>query len=157
VEQRVLVLGGIGGIGKTQLAITYAKRHRASYSSIFWLNATSPTTLKGSLRSLARRVLPLGAGRQCDDDQILEHTARWLSEGENTRWLLIFDNYDEPDGYDIKKYYPSASHGSIIITTRLPEQVTGVKVKVSALTRIEESLQILEKRSERRVAQSGKG
>ena len=48
-EQRVLVLGGMGGIGKTQLAIAYAKCHRHSYESIFWLNATSSQTLEASL------------------------------------------------------------------------------------------------------------
>jgi hypothetical protein len=40
-DRRVLILGGMGGIGKTQLTINYAKQHRDSYSSIFWLNATS--------------------------------------------------------------------------------------------------------------------
>jgi DNA replication protein DnaC len=52
-EQRRLILGGMGGIGKTQLAIAYAKRHCGSYESIFWLNAVSEFALKTSLRSMA--------------------------------------------------------------------------------------------------------
>jgi NB-ARC domain len=155
LEQRVLVLGGMGGIGKTQLAIVYAKRYRASYTSIFWMNATSETTLKGSLRSVARRIFPPDAERQSDDDQIKMSVSRWLSEQDNTQWLLIFDNYDEPDQYPIKQYYPYASYGSIIITTRLPEQVIGEKIKVSTLSNGDESLRILETRSGRRGVQSG--
>ena len=49
VQRTILVLGGMGGIGKTQLATTYCKRHGGSYSSVFWLNATSEVTLKSSL------------------------------------------------------------------------------------------------------------
>jgi Cdc6-like AAA superfamily ATPase len=96
-EQMVLILGGMGGIGKTQLAIAYAKRHHTSYTSIFWLNAKSERTLKVSLQTLARRILPLNEERRCDDEEIQVSVARWLSEQENTRWLLAFDNYDEPE------------------------------------------------------------
>jgi hypothetical protein len=52
-SRKLLVLGGMGGIGKTQLAITYVKRYRSYYTSIFWLNATSEVSLKTSLRHVA--------------------------------------------------------------------------------------------------------
>jgi len=52
-KQRRLVLGGLGGIGKTQLAIAYAERHRDIYPSVFWLNAASEAALKDSFRSMA--------------------------------------------------------------------------------------------------------
>ena len=57
-DRKVLVLGGMGGIGKTQMAIRYAKRHHASYSSVFWVNATSESALRLSLRRLAPQILP---------------------------------------------------------------------------------------------------
>jgi hypothetical protein len=50
-SRKVLIQGGMGGIGKTQLAITYAKRHRRSYTSIYWMNANTEATLKDT-RSL---------------------------------------------------------------------------------------------------------
>jgi hypothetical protein len=37
-SRRTVVLHGLGGIGKTQLSVAYAKRHKDSYSAIFWLN-----------------------------------------------------------------------------------------------------------------------
>lgn len=51
-EQRRLVLGGMGGIGKTQLAIAYVRQHCDSYKSVFWLNATSVQTVKASWKSI---------------------------------------------------------------------------------------------------------
>jgi len=155
VEQRRLVLGGMGGMGKTQLAIAYAEGHRHSYESIFWLNATSSKTLQASLHQLAQHVLPPDELKHGDDDQLMVQVSRWLSDPDNTRWLLIFDNYDDPDQYQITKYYPHASHGSIIITTRLPDLVDGAPIKVQHLHRLEDSLQILETRSERPNVKSG--
>ncbi len=70
--RKVLVLGGIGGIGKTQLAITYAKRHRTGYTSIFWLNATSEIGLKTSLRNVARRLFPAETVSKLDDEQVCQ-------------------------------------------------------------------------------------
>src|SRR5690349_8834610 len=57
-NRKVLILGGMGGIGKTQLAITYAKRRGHLYSSVFWLNAKTEATLNISLRGVANRIIP---------------------------------------------------------------------------------------------------
>lgn len=156
VDRRRLVLGGMGGIGKSQLAIAYAKRHRQLYESIFWLNATTQQTLQASLQKLAQRILESAELQHYDSDQLVVYAFRWLSESDNTRWLLIYDNYDEPNQYRIAEYFPSASHGTIIITTRLPDQVSGLQIKVQHLQDVEDSLQILQTRSERRNVQSGK-
>jgi hypothetical protein len=116
--RKILVLGGMGGIGKTQIAIRYAKRHYASYLSVFWVNATSESALRTSLRRLAPQILPGETVNQLDDDQLWAQISLWLSKLENSRWLLIFDNHDDPNQYQIEQYYPFVAHGSIIITTR---------------------------------------
>lgn len=155
-DQKVLILGGPGGIGKTQLAIAYAKRQRFSYESIFWLSAKSEATLRQSFRSLAAHIkLPSLKSEADDDNQILLQVSAWLSAKDNFRWLLIFDGYDEADQYEIKKYYPYASQGSIIITTRSPESLSGSVVHVKKLQNIEQSLRILETRSEREGVEHG--
>jgi hypothetical protein len=152
--RKVLVLGGMGGIGKTQLAVTYAKRYGSSYSSVFWLNASSKTALLISLRRLAREILP-EAGGQLEDDIMLAQVSVWLSNLENPRWLLVFDNYDDPDQFNIREYFPSVAQGSIIITTRQPDGVIGTQIKVRSMAEKEESLRILATRSRRENMDSG--
>lgn len=48
-----VVLHGLGGIGKTQLAIEYIRRHKEKYTAIFWLNANDQDSLKLSFRDVA--------------------------------------------------------------------------------------------------------
>ena len=55
-SRRTVVLYGFGGIGKTQLSVTYAKRHKESYSAIFWLNIKDENTLKQSFARIARQI-----------------------------------------------------------------------------------------------------
>ena len=153
--RKVLILGGMGGIGKTQLAITYAKRHSSSYSSAFWLNASSKTALLTSLRRLAPQILP-EAGDRLNDEAILIQVSAWLSQLDNNRWLLIFDNYDDPDQFNIREYYPSVAHGSIIVTTRQRDRVNGEEIHLQPMAQEEESLRILATRSGRDNMISGK-
>lgn len=149
-EQRRLVLGGIGGIGKTQLAIAYARCHHNVYKSVFWLNAASEVALKGSFRSIAERIFDVQEPGVLDDEQISAQVRRWLSDVDNVQWLLIFDNYDEPTQFSIEKYYPPASHGTIIITTRLPDRVAGSDLRIGPLqNKIDDGLKILQSRSRR--------
>jgi NB-ARC domain len=154
--RKVLILGGMGGIGKTQVAITYAKRHRHSYSSTFWLNASTEVTLNSSLRAVANRIIPPETVKKLDDDQVWVHVSNWLSEPDNSRWLLIFDNYDDSNEYKITQYHPSVAHGSIIITTRQPDRANGEKIKVQSMAKVEESLYVLATRSGRENVMSGK-
>jgi hypothetical protein len=153
--RKVLILGGMGGIGKTQLAISYAKRHRHSYSSVFWLNANDEATLHNSVRTIANRIFPPETVSRLEDDQVWVYVSNWLSKTDNTQWLLIFDNYDDPGQYQIEKYYPSVDQGSIIITTQRPEQVNGEKIKIGSMTIESDGLAILATRSKRSNVESG--
>ena len=154
--RKVLVLGGMGGIGKTQLAITYATRHRTCYTSIFWLNATSEVTLKTSFRNIAHRVLPPETASKLNEEQIFVLISNWLSEPDHTRWLLIFDNYDDPDQYSLDQYFPFVARGSVIVTTRQPNHINGDKIRMQPMSKEDYSFRVLATRSGRDDIASGR-
>jgi hypothetical protein len=154
-KQRRLVLGGIGGIGKTQLAIAYAESGRGSYSSVFWLNAVSETALKDSFRSIASLIFDVEEPGVLEDKEIVRRVHQWLCTPQNTGWLLIFDNYDDPSQFRIDLYYPPASHGAIVVTTRRLDLVAGTPLHIKPFQNIEDSLAMLQTRSKRENVQSG--
>lgn len=154
-EQRRLVLGGIGGIGKTQLMIAYARRYHESYTSVLWVNATTELTLKASFRSFGQNVIKVEVLEANTDDQVVRHVQRWLCNMANTTWLLLFDNYDNPDQFEVEKYCPNIGHGSVIITSRLPERVQGHQMRLSPLQSISECLDILRTRSRHTIGSDG--
>jgi len=92
-----VVLHGLWGMGKTQLAITYSRRHKEKYTAIFWLNANDEDSLKLSFRAIAQQVLenhPLAGSLACVDlngdlNQVVTAVKAWLDLRENTRWLII--------------------------------------------------------------------
>lgn len=149
------MLGGIGGIGKTQLAIAYAKRCQELYTSVFWLNAESDATIRVSYRKMAELIFTVSKPAALDGEQSISHVRRWFSDSRNTQWLLIFDNYDEPKAYAIEDYIPPTSQGSIIITTRQPEHVAGIYMQVQPLSDVQDSLEILRSRSKRSKTSEG--
>ncbi|KAJ5344404.1 TPR repeat protein [Penicillium brevicompactum] len=153
-KQRRLVLGGMGGIGKTQLAIAYAESGRGSYTSGFWLNAVSEASLKDSFRLIASIIFDVEDPGVLEDKEIVRRVHQWLSTPKNTGWLLIFDNYDDPDQFRIDNYYPPASHGAIVVTSRRPGDVSGGTLDIKPFQNIEDSLAILQTRSKRENVQS---
>lgn len=135
-RQKLFILHGLGGIGKTQLAVEFARLHHRRFSSVFWLDGRTEDSLKRSAASCASRI-PKGqisetsrtysAGGSGDIDAVVKELMDWLAQPDNTEWLLIFDNVDreynprdpDPDAYDVKRYFSGNDHGAILITTRL--------------------------------------
>jgi tetratricopeptide (TPR) repeat protein len=135
-RQEIHVLHGLGGMGKTQLAVEFARRHHRRFSSVFWLDGRSEDTLKRSIASCASRI-PRGqvsetsmeyiVDSSTDIDAVVKDVMAWLARPDNTAWLLIFDNVDreykaqggDPNAYDVKRYLSGADHGSVLVTTRL--------------------------------------
>jgi len=155
-KQNIVVISGLGGMGKTQLSIHFANRHRDKYSSIIWLNAKDENTLKTGLAALASRILGRKErevlGNPPDEDQAVQFSRQWLSESDNKEWLVIFDNYDDPrmpgikssTGYDIRKFFPDRDQGSILITTRSSRiDFGGRKIRLRKIEDLEQSLAIL--------------
>lgn len=135
-RRKVFVLHGLGGIGKTQLSIEFARQHQSSYSAVFWIDGSTKERLKRSIADLASRLpqhqVSERARRYLQEessnvDEVVEEVLKWLSRPSNSQWLLIFDNVDreisasseDPEAFDMKDYFPKGDQGSILITSRL--------------------------------------
>lgn len=109
----VLVIGSIGGMGKTQLAVEYAYRNSADYDLVWWINAEQPTALVADLAGLAG-ALNLWGSDEPDSLASVEAVQAWLASHE--RWLLIFDGVEDP--HRVRPYLPRARTGHVILTSR---------------------------------------
>jgi hypothetical protein len=89
-------LWGIGGIGKTQLALAYAQAHRDDYQIGWWIPAATQLEAIASLTELA---VALGAPDDLLPERALADLHRRLAD-EQRRWLLIFDNASSPPTYN---------------------------------------------------------
>ncbi|KAF1971156.1 HET-domain-containing protein, partial [Bimuria novae-zelandiae CBS 107.79] len=164
-SRSLVVLHGLGGIGKTQLAIEYIRRHKEKHTAIFWLNANDEGSLRLSFRDVAQQILmhhpSAGVLRNVDMDGDLDGVVSavktWLNFRDNTRWLIIYDNYDNPrtanyadrSTVDVRRYLPESDQGSVIITTRSANVTLGQRLHVQKLTSLEDGLKILSNMSRR--------
>lgn len=106
-------ISGLGGVGKTQLAIEYAYRYHQEYQFVLWAQAESLETLTSSYVALAT-LLQLPERSAEKHEIIVRAVINWLQTHHN--WLLILDNADEPDL--LLSFVPYAPTGHLLITTR---------------------------------------
>ncbi|KAK6528137.1 hypothetical protein TWF281_009388 [Arthrobotrys megalospora] len=110
-SQRRFVLYGLGGSGKTQIALKFAEENREKFWGIFWVDATTDSTAEWSLVGIAKTARL--------EDQSPGAAKKWLTNLARP-WLLIFDNADDPSMH-LSKHFPAGNRGAILITTRNPD------------------------------------
>lgn len=171
-SRRVVVLHGLGGIGKTQLAVAYAKRYRDEYSGVFWINVKDEASIRQSVTNIARQILQQHPDAtflstldlQQNHEGVIEAVKAWLSLPGNTRWLIVYDKYDNPKlagrtnetGIDINHLLPTAYQGSIVITTRVSQTDVGHEIRLKKLESAASCLEILSLTSGRDELRNGK-
>jgi tetratricopeptide (TPR) repeat protein len=110
---QIQAITGLGGIGKTQIALEYTYRYREDYTWVFWVVAATEETLSSGFARIARLLeLPEGAAR--DLEQTRDAVRRWLETNE--QWLLVFDDVDDPEL--LGSYLPGQHSGHILLTSR---------------------------------------
>jgi len=135
----VLTLNGIGGVGKTQLAVEYIYRFRDHYELIWWVPAEHPSRLRASLAALGARLgLPGSEAMQHPPAQVLEALAR-----SELRWILAFDNAGPPDSLPS---LAALGSGRVLLTSRDPDWAGyGPTLEVDVFERAE-SVELLRSR-----------
>jgi hypothetical protein len=135
----VQALHGMGGVGKTQLAIEYAHRFADSYDLVWWIAAEQAVHIAGQFEALA---VDLGCVQPGTELETLRRAVMAELRGLD-RWLLIFDNAESPE--DLAGWLPGAS-GHVLITSRVRGWLeVAVPVEIDVLARAE-SVMILRNR-----------
>ncbi|MEU5216807.1 FxSxx-COOH system tetratricopeptide repeat protein [Streptomyces sp. NPDC020807] len=111
-------LHGLGGVGKTQLALKYVQLHRHEYDRVWWIDAEQPAVIRAQLTMLAPE---LGLVPDPQSDTVARVLAALASGAPHSRWLLVFDNAGQPN--EVIPYLPSLigdseGAGRILITSR---------------------------------------
>lgn len=128
----IQALSGLGGIGKTHIAIEYAYRYRDQYAAIFWIQADTRDDLISSCIGLLD-FLGHPLREHQNDEDALGLFSSWLSR--HTRWLLIMDNIE--DLTLTQHILPVDCQGHILLTTRI--QSTGSFARCIPLDKMTDS------------------
>ncbi len=121
---RIAALHGLGGAGKTSLAVEYAHRHEARMGVVWQFPAEDATVLEAEFGRLAA----LAGVRRGGDPVAAVHS---LLAGSAMPWLAVFDNV--PDAAAVRRFLPPAGHGQVLITSQSAIWPRGQAVEVPIL------------------------
>ena len=110
-----VALYGLGGVGKTQLALEYIHTMKANYERVYWISAVNESTLFSGFQEIAKRTRCVSNYANLKPADVAECVLSWLNERES--WLFVIDNLDDVDV--VQGYLPNRSSGRhTLITTR---------------------------------------
>jgi tetratricopeptide (TPR) repeat protein len=108
-----LLLLGMGGVGKTQLALAYCSAHRRRYAGVWWLRAETEATWQADA---ADACVAAGAPPSNTEGASIAF-ARWLDQ-QDAPWLIVYDNVEGPEA--LKAHLPRFGRHHVLVTSRNP-------------------------------------
>ncbi len=141
-----VVLIGMGGSGKTQLALEFCRQAEESlgFMAVIWIDASSPVSVKQAYELIAKKI----SDNQPDsvDTEAIISFVRDTLQNWDRRWLVVFDNYDNLKAFQsqgIRHYLPSGKNGRILFTSRHEDAARlGHRITVSGMSE-QESINLL--------------
>lgn len=135
-------LHGMGGIGKTQIAIEYIYRHLRDYDLIWWIQAVQPAQVRASLTELAQRLHLPGSTEAHTAVPVVREALRVGQPFD--RWLLVFDSAESPES--VRQFFPTNGPGQILITSRNPDWAGMARPLELEVFKRAESIELLQRR-----------
>ena len=140
-----LALVGMGGIGKTQLAIEYGLAHKTGYSALLFIAGETPAALDVNLQGLAR-VLGIPGQEDLKEDRRRDAVLNWLRL--NPGWFLVVDNVDTNDALKATQgLIAHLSEGHAVITSRLSMFSSYFEPLMLDVLSVEASVEFLKERT----------
>ncbi|PVG01168.1 hypothetical protein CPB86DRAFT_795172 [Serendipita vermifera] len=109
--QKVVVVSGMAGYGKTQLCAKFAHHISSNFDHVLTIDGSSEASIQADLVAHVRSIGPDHA------EASLAEALLFLSDHRNQNWLLFIDNADN-ETWDLSNYIPNCDHGFVLVTTR---------------------------------------
>ncbi|CUS07866.1 unnamed protein product [Tuber aestivum] len=126
-----IALNGLGGTGKTQIALEYVyQRAGEGDCGIFWVQGSGVAKFSEGFRTIAQHVRIPPASAETDEEGLLLNIKRWLEGPDSGDWIQVIDNADNEEDFidnrgPISKFVPQGPRGTLIFTTRSPLIASG--------------------------------
>lgn len=115
-SQRRMVFSGLGGIGKTQIAVSFLLQFLTRFRHVIFIDGSSVQNIESGILARVKSLGTIYSRTTVDDAlDVLAHPDHEITK----EWVIVYDNVDDPT-IDIARYFPKCTFGSIIITTRNP-------------------------------------
>jgi hypothetical protein len=119
-KRKGLVLQGISGSGKTQLALRYVDQYSGEYSNILWISAASSDEVRASFEEAADVLEAMGMSsavrRSMNRERDRSYVHAYLTNVLEPNWLIVLDSLDSLN-IDARAYVPPCDKGSILVIT----------------------------------------
>ncbi|KAM3067112.1 hypothetical protein ACMFMG_011668 [Clarireedia jacksonii] len=110
-KQKRFVITGLGGQGKSEICLQVASQTRKEFWGVFWVDVSKVSTAESDFITIAKL---LGRSVESVSDTL------YVLASIKQPWLLILDNADDPN-FDYQIYFPSGTHGVVLMTSRVSE------------------------------------